>query len=143
MAFAIATATADARAVIEARVKDTWVTDCGQLETSLQFGNTGIDPPSNAVWMRATLILGESGNEGAFGRIDTKPGLLQCDWFGIKNRGAKALDVFADTFKADFQRADDGGIHFYSVDGPRELPDSARSRVTMRVRLQYSELHPS
>ncbi len=143
MAFAIATATADARAVIEDRVKTTWVTDCGQLETSLQFGNTGIDPPSNAVWMRATLILGEGGTEGAFGRIDTKPALVQFDWFGIKNRGAKALDIFADTFKVAFQRVDAGTIHFYSVDGPREIPDPARSRVTMRVRVQYSELHPS
>ena len=140
MAFAIATATADARAVIEDRVKTTWVTDCGQLETSLQFGNTGIDPPSNAVWMRATLILGETS--GTIGVLDIKPAIVQLDWFGPKNVGAHQLNVFADKFKAKFQRATAGGIFFYACDGPREFPDSARSRVTMRSRCTYEEQHP-
>lgn len=138
MGFAIATATTDMRAVLEARIQSVWVTDLSKSATAIRWGNTGIDPPPNAVWMRASVILGES--EPTINGPDVKPSILQLDFFGPKNKGDAALLALCDAFKAEFQKTGVGGIYCFAVDGPRDVFDPAWSRQMLRVRFQYFEI---
>lgn len=141
MGFAIATATVDARKAIEARVKACWVTDCGQPATTIRWANAAIDPAANVTYLRVSVILGESipVTYATTGGSDNKVGTIQLDLLGPKNIGEGALIALADKFKAKFQRIHDSGVRYRGVDGPREVFDSARARVILRVRVEYYE----
>lgn len=141
MGFAIATATVAARQLIEARIKDCWVTDCAQPVTTIRWGNAPIDPAANAIFLRVTVLLGESVpvTYATTGGSDNKTGTIQLDFFGPKNAGDIALLQLADKFKAKFQRVHASEVRYRGIDGPREVPDSARSRVILRIRVEYYE----
>lgn len=137
MSFAVATASTDVAAIIEARVIDAW-TDAGQTEANIAWDNATLQPAAGAKFARVT-ILPEGGAMSEIGGTNVRAGRLSVLIFGPKNEGVGPLRAIADAFAARFDRQVDSGVRFMgrfgeTMDDPQPFPD--RNPALAAVRLQ-------
>lgn len=121
MAYALVTATDDAREVIEARLAALWVSGVTP-RTPIQYpavlglidtdGGVIMSPPTNAAWLKLDIVWG-STEEATFsvdGSLNRNLGVIQMSLYVPANAGVGALETLKGHARVIFSRFVGSGI---------------------------------
>jgi hypothetical protein len=145
VSYAIATATAATRAVIEPLIETAWEA-LGYTDDTIAWPNATFTKPGNGPWIRVAFPR-KSTVPFAWGGgtvLNNAIGVLSIQIFTPKNIGSELLTAAADKFRATFERQSfAAGIRFSEALGPDEIPDDRWAAALLEFPFQYEDKgHP-